>query len=234
MINYSVSAVIPVYNEEEYLPKTIQEVYGVLSENFSDFEIIIINDGSNDRSPYILAKFGKEYSCIKVLHNHRNQGLGFALKRGFDASTKDIIFYIDCDLPFKPYFIVNAADSLNEYDLIMGYRNKWDNLLRKVFSLAYDFIIRYMFHSNFTNASIGLKVFKRKILDAIKLKSSGSFISIELLLEAKRKNFAIKSIYCDYRKRLYGRSKLCNINNILQIIFDMFRYYFRKNIIYEK
>lgn len=228
MINYSVSAVIPVYNEEEYLPKTIQEVYDVLSRNLSDFEIIIINDGSNDRSPYILAEFEKNYTFIRVLHNPYNQGLGATLKKGFGATTKNIIFYIDCDLPFDPHFFIKAVSYLNEYDLVIGKRDKWDNLLRKAYSLIYNFIICHLFHFNFNNASIGVKVFKRKILESIKLRSLGSFISIELLLEAKRKNFSIKSFHCDYRKRLYGYSKLCNINNILQIIFDMFRYYFRK------
>ena len=192
MINYSVSAVIPVYNEEEYLPKTIREVYDVLSSNFSDFEIIIINDGSNDHSPYILAEFEKKYTSIRVLHNPHNQGLGVTLKKGFHATTKDIIFYIDCDLPFDPHFVIKAVNFLKEYELIIGYRDKWDNLLRRLYSLAYNSIIRYAFHFSFANASIGVKVFKRKILEGIKLKSSGSFISIELLLEAKIFRFELR------------------------------------------
>lgn len=230
MNNLSISAVIPVYNEEEYLSRTMQDVYGVLNRNFVEFEIIFVNDGSTDQSSYILSNFQKEYSFVKILHNSSHQGLAVTLKKGFTAATKDLVFYIDCDLPFDPSFIVRNISLLNIYDIVIGRRNQWDNLLRKVCSVSYNTIIRRLFHLNLFDINIGIKVFKRSILQSIKLECLGSFIDAELLLEAKRKGFYIIEVPCIYRKRLYGYSKTCNISNILIIIFDMLMYYFRKKV----
>lgn len=230
MFNYSISAVIPLRNEEEYLSKTMQGVYDVLSRNFVDFEIIFVNDGSKDRSPDILSDFQKEYSPVKVLHNPFHQGLAVTLKKGFTAATKEVIFYIDCDLPFDPSFVAQVVPLLNTYDIIVGRRNQWDNFLRKVYSVSYNVILRRLFHLNLSDINIGVKVFKRSIFKNIELKSQGSFIDAEFLLEAKRKGFSIKEVPCAYHKRLYGYSKTCSISNILIIIFDMWKYYFRKKV----
>ena len=228
MMSYSISAVIPLYNEEDYLPKTMQEVCDVLSRNFVDFEILFINDGSKDRSSEILSDFQKKYSCVKVLHNASNQGFAAALKKGITATNKDVIFYIDCDLPCDPSFITRAVSFLNNYDIVIGKRNQWDNLLRKVCSLGYNFIICHLFHLNLYDINIGAKVFKRNVLENVKLESFGSFIDAELLLKAKAQGFSIREIPCVYQKRLYGHSHMCTIKNVLGIIIEMLKYYFCK------
>ena len=228
MINRSISVIIPVYNEEEYLPKTIQEVYRVLNENFYDFEIIFVDDGSTDNSFHILSNFQEEYSSVVVLRNFRNQGLGAALQKGFSAATKEVIFYLDCDLPFDPILATKMVLLLDTCDIVIGKRDRWDNAIRRSYSYIYNFIIQRLFRLDIYDINVGMKVFKRSILDKIQLSSSGSFINTEFLAEARRNGFSIRKVNCEYCRRVYGYSKMDNLKNIYQIMSEMFKYYFKR------
>lgn len=220
----SISTVIPVYNEEGYLLETISCLYFFLGSNFNEYEVIVVDDGSKDRTSNILTELQKKYQNLKVITNKKNMGLGYSLKNGFNAATKEVIFYIDCDLPFPPHFLLQAIKELEKSHFVIGRRDAWDNILRKYMSFAYNFMIRKLFRINFADINVGVKVFKRKILQSLNLRSSGSFFSAELALEARRQGFIVSELPCSYRKRIYGTSKLNNIKNIFQALIETVTY----------
>jgi len=228
MFDCSISAVIPVYNEEEYLHITMQQVFSVLSDNFPDYEIIFVNDGSRDNSSDILFEFERRYPCVKVLQNNSNKGFAAALKKGLLAAVKEIIFYIDCDLPFDPRFITQAAPLLKTHDIVIARKDPWKNPLRRIVSLCYNSIVKYILKTGVSTVNAGAKAFKIRVLKEIELKSSSAFIDAELLFKAKKMGCKIKEIPCTYQKRKFGYSKTYNIRNLLLAYFDILTYCFRK------
>lgn len=228
MIKTSLSIVIPVYNEEFCLNRTLLEVYEVAKGNFIDFEIIFINDGSVDNSESILISFARNFPCVRILQNDNNQGIGSALRKGFSAASKDIIFYIDCDLPTDTVFILQAVNFLKEYNIIIGKRNNRENLLRSILSFSYDCIIRILFNLDLNNINSGIKVFKRDVLKDLQLVSTSSFLNAEILIKAKRRGFRIKEVPCIFYSRTYGKSKLCTLKSIISISWEIFMFIFRK------
>lgn len=231
---FSVSAVIPVYNEEMYLHCTFQSINHVLNNNFKDFEIIFIDDGSKDNSFRILSEYAMRYQYVKVLQNYRHQGLGVTLNKGFSAAAKEIIFYIDCDMPFEPSFLIETVAFLDKYDIVIGRRDRWDSLLRKICSYCYNFIIRTLFRTYVSDINIGIKVLKRKIMDKMILHSRSAFIDAEIIIGAERQGFSIKEFPCIYKERLYGRSKCYNIGSVLLTIWEILNYYFRTRVVLRR
>ena len=235
MISLSISIVIPVYNEEGYLLKTLGEIYEVLRKNFTDYEVIFVDDGSTDNSLKILVDISGQFENIKVLCNNSNLGRAEALKKGFCATTKEVIFYIDADLPFDPSFVIRAIPFLSDNQMVIGNRDRWDNMFRKTCSLVYNLLIRRLFNLTITDINVGAKVFKKNILDRIELRSRGSFIDAEFILEAKKKGFSIKAIPCVYHKRVYGYSKMYDPVNIGRTICDMANYFLhRRSLLWQR
>lgn len=230
MCHFSVSVIVPVYNEEEYIPKTFSEIFRVLNGHFIDFEIIFVDDGSKDRSFSIMRDLCQKHSFVRILHNSVNKGLGEALRSGFSVAKKEVILYIDCDLPFEPSFLIRAAPFLASHDIIIGKRNQWDGRSRFILSRIYHWLIFCLFGLGCSDINVGVKVFRNQALKNLDLRAKGSFIDAEFLLEAVKKGLKIKELPCFYSKRMYGHSKLNNAANIIEIIVDMFKYFLRDRI----
>ena len=118
----SLSAVMPAYNEQEILPVTLTEAVEALDEIAEDWELIMVDDGSRDRTPGILADWSAKDPRIRVLTQNPNQGYSKALIRGFAAATRPAVFYTDADAQFDLREITRLYPHLANYDLVTGYR----------------------------------------------------------------------------------------------------------------
>src|SRR5215211_7277241 len=96
----SISLVFPAWNEEEYVERAVSRALPVLARATNDFEIVIVDDASTDRTPEICQRLARRHPEIRVLHHEMNLKLGGALKTGLAATTKDVIVYSDIDLPW--------------------------------------------------------------------------------------------------------------------------------------
>src|SRR5262249_18369797 len=95
----SISVVYPMFNEEENIERAVDFAEAVLTDMASDYEILIVNDASTDRSAEIAESLARSNPRVKVFHHERNLKLGGAHRTGFSKATKDLIFYCDSDLP---------------------------------------------------------------------------------------------------------------------------------------
>src|SRR5574340_720178 len=95
--NHSLSVVMPAHNEEEAIATTVQDVIETLSTWKLDFEIIVVDDGSQDGTGVILNTMSATQPCLRVIHHSINQGYGAALVSGFNATSKDLTFFMDSD-----------------------------------------------------------------------------------------------------------------------------------------
>lgn len=222
----SISIVFPMYNEKEYVQRAIEEASRILDLMKVDYEIIVVDDASSDGSEKIVEDLAKFNNRIKVFHHKNNRKLGGALKTGFSKATKDIIVYTDVDLPFDLSILKEVTSLINEADIIQGYRiGRRESIIRAIYSKVYNFLIRFIFGLKVKDVNFSMKVFKREILEHLKLKSEGSFISAEFLIKAKNFGYKIKEIGVEYRSRSYGVSRLSSPSVILKILLEIIELY---------
>ena len=129
----AISVFFPCYNEQQNVGRTVENAREVLEKIGADFEIIIVNDGSSDKTGHIADEFVGQDNRIKVVHHRRNLGYGAALQSGFGAATKELVFYTDGDGQFDINEMPPLLPLMEQYDIVSCYRlNRRDSIIRKI------------------------------------------------------------------------------------------------------
>jgi glycosyltransferase involved in cell wall biosynthesis len=225
MVKPTVSLVIPMYNEELNIEHAVAAARESLEKYASDHEIIIVDDASTDASPRIVARLAAEDPHVRVLRHEKNRKLGGTLRTGFGAATKDLVFYMDADIPFDPDVLGRAvrAMELTGADMIAAYRHDrtMEGFKRGVYTLVYNWLIGVLFGWPHRDINFSFKLMKREVLDAIELRSEGSLIDAELVVKAKNRGFTIQQIGIDYFPRTRGTSHLGSFGVVLKILREL-------------
>jgi glycosyltransferase involved in cell wall biosynthesis len=158
-----------------------------------------------------------------------NRKLGASLKTGFAAARKDVVLYMDADLPFDPDAIGRALQAMKvtRADLIAGYRldRTAEGFRRTVYSYCYNTLIGLLFGWPHRDINFSFKLIRREVLEAIELKSEGSLIDAELVVKAKNLGFVIQQLGLDYFPRTRGLSTLSSPTVILKIFRELIALY---------
>ena len=225
----SVSLVFPAWNEEEYVERAVARSLAMLSRITTDFEIVIVDDASTDRTWEILQRLSRRYPQVRVLRHEVNQKLGGALRTLFGAATKDVVVYSDIDLPFYLDEVARAIRLMQylEADLIAGFRfdRTSEGLRRIAYSFGYNLLIRTLFGVRVKDINFSFKVIRRRVLASLELKSRGSLIDAELVVKAIRRGFRVAQIGVDYFARTRGVSTLSSPAVINKIVLELFALY---------
>ena len=225
----SVSAVIPAYNEESYIERCVTALESVLDDMAGDYEIIVVDDGSVDRTAAILESLKRSHPRLIVVHHDRNHGLGRTLRSGFAACTKAITFYSDADLPFDFAELGRGLRvmAFNGADVIAGFRHDRTNegLRRILYSFVYNWLIRLAFGVRIKDVNFSFKLIRTPALHRMHLRSDGSFIDAEMMINADRMGLFICQIGVDYFKRRFGHSNLSSLRTIATMLREMVRAY---------
>jgi glycosyltransferase involved in cell wall biosynthesis len=225
----SVSLVIPMYNEELNIEHAVAASRESLDKYASDWEIIIVDDASTDSSMHIVARLAAEDARIVSLRHEKNRKLGGTLRTGFAAATKDLVFYMDADIPFDPDVLGRAirAMELTDADMIAAYRHDrtMEGFKRGVYTLVYNWLVGVLFGWPHRDINFSFKLMKRKVLQTVELKSEGSLIDAELVVKAKNHGFTIQQIGIDYFPRTRGVSHLGSFGIVLTILRELVRLY---------
>jgi len=225
MARPSLTLFLPAWNEEEYVERTVARAKVVLDRLSDDWEIIVVNDASTDRTREIAEGLGKRDPRVRCVSHEVNQKLGGAMKTGFTSSTKDIVIYSDMDLPFDLNELERALHLMDylEADMICAFRfdRTSEGPKRIVYSFVYNFLIRQLFDVHMKDINFSFKVVHRRVLEAIDLKSQGSFIDAELVIKAIRSGFKVFQMGVDYFPRTRGVSTLASPSVIAKIIREL-------------
>ena len=204
----SVSLVLPAWNEEEYVERTVARALEVLRRVTDDFELIIVNDASTDRTQEICERLAKATPEVRVFTHARNLKLGGALRTGFGAARKEVIVYSDMDLPFDLDEIRRALHLMAylEADMLCAFRHDRtsEGPKRVAYSFVYNLLVRAAFGVHVKDVNFSFKVIRRRVLEAVELKSESSFIDAELVVKAMRKGFRVFQMGVDYFPRVGG------------------------------
>ena len=223
----SVSLVIPMYNEELNIEHAVSAAVEALTKYSDDYEILVVDDASTDDSPAMVARMAEENPRIRVLRHEKNRKLGGTIRTGFAAATKDLVLYMDADLPFDPDVLGRAMRAMHVTgaDVIAGYRHDrtMEGLRRTIYSYVYNTLIGVLFGWPHRDINFSFKLLKRRMLQKIELKSEGSLIDAELIVKAKNRGFAIQQIGLDYFPRIRGTSNLSSPSVIFKIFRELVR-----------
>jgi glycosyltransferase involved in cell wall biosynthesis len=214
-----------MYNEEAYARRAVSAVRAVLMAELPDWEIVIVDDASTDGTPALVDALAREDPRVRVVRNPVNRRLGGALRAGYAAATKDLVFYTDADLPVDLHQLPRAVRLLEyqEADIVAGYRfdRTSEGLVRALYTFCYNHLIRTLFGLRVRDVNFAFKLFRRSVLEKFALTSEGSFIDAEFLLRARKARCVIIQIGLDYFPRTRGTSTLASIPVIFAILRDM-------------
>jgi glycosyltransferase involved in cell wall biosynthesis len=219
--------VLPMFNEEETIEHALEVGVEALERHANDWELIVVDDASTDRSPAMVAAAAERDPRIRLLHHAVNRKLGGTLRTGFAACRKDLVLYMDADLPFDPDVLGRAASALyvSRADVIAGYRldRTTEGLLRTIYSYVYNTLIGVLFRWPHRDINFSFKLMRREVLEAVELRSEGSLIDAELIVKARNLGFVIQQLGLDYFPRSRGKSTLSSPGVILKIFAELFR-----------
>jgi glycosyltransferase involved in cell wall biosynthesis len=162
---------------------------------------------------------------VRVVHHQQNQKLGGALKSGIAAARADLILYTDADLPCDIAELRKALRFLRLYqaDVVSAFRmcRTGEGALRAIYSFGYNWLVRALFGLRVRDVNFAFKLFRRRVVERVALRSQGSFIDAELLAKAQRRGCRIVQFGVDYVPRLRGVSTLSRPSVILRILLEM-------------
>ena len=221
---------MPMFNEEENIEHALACAIDALEAHAGgDYEVIVVNDASTDRSLDLVRRAAAATPRIRMISHERNQKLGASLRTGFAAATKELVLYMDADLPFDPNEIGRAVRALRvtRADMIAGYRidRTMEGLRRAIYSYLYNGLIGILFGWPHRDINFSFKLMRREVLEAIDLRAEGSLIDAELVVKAKNLGFVIQQLGLDYFPRTRGESHLAGVDVILKILRELVKLY---------
>jgi glycosyltransferase involved in cell wall biosynthesis len=220
----SISVFFPCYNEQENVARTVEQALGVLEKLNAGFEVIIVDDGSADRTGRIADEIAARDSRVKAVHHRTNLGYGAALQSGFKAATKELVFYTDCDGQFDLNELPLLLPLIRQYDIVVGYRiNRQDNLIRRINGWCWTKLVCLLFGMKVRDIDCAFKLYKREIFDNIKLSSTGALISAEILARAVRRGYSLTQKGVHHYPRTAGKQTGANLRVIFRAFKELFK-----------
>ena len=220
----SISVFFPCYNEQENVARTVRHALTVLENLKADFEVIIVDDGSCDATGQIADEIAARNSRVKVVHHPVNLGYGDALKSGFKAATKELVFYTDGDGQFDIKEMPPLLPLMAQYDIVSCYRlDRQDSLLRRLNGWGWTKLVCLLFGLKIRDIDCAFKLYKRQIFDKIELSSTGALIDAEILARAVRKGCSITQKGVHHYPRAAGTQTGGSLRVILRAFKELLK-----------
>ena len=221
----SLSVVLPAYNEEENVESAVEQVSAVAQQLGMDYEIILVNDGSADRTGEIARELMQRIPNFRLVEHYPNRGYGGALRAGFAAAAKDLITFVPADKQFVFGEIDRLLEGLSEADIVSGYRaNRQDTFIRKLNGFGWNTLVRLLFGYLCRDIDCGFKLFRREVLEHVTLVSDGAMIDTEFLAGARARGFRIAEVPVTHLPRMAGEPTGANLKVIARAFRDLVRF----------
>ncbi len=223
------SLILPVYNEEEGLVKSFNQIYHFLQANNFTFEIIIVDDASTDRSLAIARSLASQYSNVVLRQHEKNQGPCSGFKTGIRVAQYDWILQVPVDLAI-PLTDINVLWQARENcDIALGYLKKPSerSMLRRTLSRGYTILINFLFATEFKQINY-VALYRKSIFRDFQLVCAGGSIHAEVLIRSHRTGKRILNVGLGYEPRRFGIASGAKPKVIFKTLWDIFRLRFLK------
>ena len=221
----SISAFFPCYNDESTIAGLVREADAQLRCATDDYEIIVVNDGSRDGSAAVLAELTQQMPRLKVVTHDVNRGYGGALRSGFAAATKELVFYTDGDGQYDVGEIpIMLALLVDDTDFVNGMKmSRSDPTYRVFIGNLHKFVTRWAFWLPIDDVDCDYRLMRRSVLDRIALQSNSGSICVELVKRAQRAGAQFRQVSVRHYSRQFGSSQFFRPGRILRTYADLAR-----------
>lgn len=224
MQHLSLSVFFPCYNEEANVERITLAALDACRSITDDFEIIIVDDGSRDRTGDIADRLAAEHESVRAVHNRPNRGYGGALQRGFTEATKEWVFYTDGDGQFDFKEIPKLIELLDRYDIASGYRlDRCDPLIRRLNGWGWTTLCNLVLGMWIRDIDCAFKIYPRRLFDEITMASEGALIDAEILARATRRGYRIGQVGVHHYPRTAGAQTGANIKVIARAFVELLK-----------
>jgi len=222
------SVFLPCHNEEGNVERVVAALDIELPKITAHYEIVVVDDGSRDRTGEIADRLAAANLRVKVVHHQVNRGYGAAVISGICACTQPWVALCDGDGQFDASDIAILASKVPAYDVVVGHRvRRADPLMRRVNGKAWTMLMRVLLGIRVSDIDCGLKLFRRDLLDGIELQAKGAMISAELLAQLAARGARICEIEVRHLPRLTGTQSGANLKVIVRAFKELLLLYHR-------
>jgi putative flippase GtrA len=223
--SWSLSVVMPAYNEEEAIAETIYEVVNTLTPWIRDFELIAVNDGSRDATGGILDAIAAANPQVRVIHHPVNRGYGAALVSGFEAAAKDLTFFMDSDGQFDIRDLECFFPLIDHYDAVLGYRiDRQDTWIRKLNAWGWKILVGMVFGVHVRDVDCAFKLYRGDFFREHRLETRGAMINTEMIYKFTRAGHTYTQVGVRHVLRRGGRATGAKLTVILRAFRELFIY----------
>ncbi|HET9494782.1 MAG TPA: glycosyltransferase family 2 protein [Chloroflexia bacterium] len=222
------SLVLPAHNEEPNIRAVVEEAASVLPAAFTDYEVIVVNDGSKDRTLEIAQALASENEHVRVVNHPVNRGYGAALTSGFNAASGDYIMFMDSDRQFDINDIHGLTPFVGEYDIVAGYRIKRNDPAHRLLNAAiFGLAVRLLFDIQVRDIDCAFKIMRAEVLKGINLESPGALINTEILAKARVQGRTITQVGVNHYPRLEGEQSGASVKVVMRAFREIIRLWWR-------
>jgi glycosyltransferase involved in cell wall biosynthesis len=226
----SLSVFFPAYNDAPSLPGLLARTFAVLEAHVVDYEVIVIDDGSYDGTAAVLEQLRGQYGArLRVVTHPRNRGYGGALRSGFEAATREFVFYTDGDSQYDVGELPRLLQLVGpDTGLVNGYKlERHDPAHRIWIGKTYNFCARLLFRIRIRDIDCDYRLIRRTLLQRIHLTSTSGTICVELVRKLEMTGCGVVETGVHHYARLYGKSQFFRLRSLATTLYELVRLWVR-------
>ncbi len=221
----SLSVFFPAYNDAGTIASLVIQAVRVAARLTPDFEVVVVNDGSQDATAVILDELARTYPQVRVVHHPTNRGYGGALRTGFATASKDLIAYTDGDGQYDPSELDVLWNALTpDADMVTGWKiSRSDPMHRIVIGRVYHYFVKFLFQLRVRDVDCDFRLMRREIFDRIKLEKDTGVICLEMMRKIQDARFTVVEVPVHHYHRAHGKSQFFNFPRVFWTGIDVMK-----------
>jgi glycosyltransferase involved in cell wall biosynthesis len=217
------SVFFPAYNDSGTIASLVITAIRTARRLTPNFEVIVVNDGSADRTAEILEELARIYPQVRIVDHPQNRGYGGALRTGFQTASRELVFYTDGDAQYDPSEMEGFWHRMNDdVDLVNGYKiSRSDPLHRILIGRIYHHFVRILFGLKVRDVDCDFRMMRRAIFDTVRLEHNSGVICLEMMKKIQDAGFRIAEVPVHHYHRAYGKSQFFNFPRLYRTGIDV-------------
>lgn len=220
--------VLPAFNEAANIIAVIDQATAVAERLCVDHEIIVVDDGSTDRTAELVRARSDIDDRVRLVQHASNRGYGEAVRTGFESANRDLVFFTDADQQFDLNELDRFLPWIDRVEVVAGYReDRQDPFMRRVNGLAWNYLVRVLFYVPVRDIDCAFKLFRRSVFDEIEFHAIGAMVNTELMVKVGRSGYGVVEVPVTHLPRKAGKARGANPRVILRAFIELFTMYRR-------
>lgn len=218
-----ISAFFPCYNDAGTIASMVELTTMTLKKLTRRYEVVVVDDGSSDRSRQILLSLKKMHPNLKLVFHQKNQGYGGALISGFKNCSGDLIFYTDGDFQYDVTELEKLLMNLTKkVDVVQGYKVKrHDPWIRVLIGELYNFGVKFLFGIRIRDVDCDFRLIRKSVFEKVKLEHKSGVITVEMVKKIQDAGFKFSEVPVSHFFRSYGKSQFFNYQRIYRVLIEL-------------